>query len=652
MPTQYGELKNGLRAYITWSGVATRYDYWDGGEHFQGWEYTVTVNNAGIMAPAPISNNITLARGDYSLYEGVDLAGSASRAAHTFAKGNTDRWQQVFQDIWISDYEMGHSAYTVPIKIRRETSPVYQTTANVTIPAKPSYTVSYNPNGGSGAPGSQTKWADERLTLSSTRPTRTGYTFAGWATSSSGAVAYQPGGSYTANSAVTLYAKWTPISVTLSYNANGGSGAPASQTKVYDTSLKLQTSIPTRTGYTFKGWATTQARANAGTVDYSAGGTYSANSTSNITLWAAWSPNPYAVTYNANGGSGAPASQTKYHGTNLTLQSGVPVKAGWLFRGWATSEANATARKNSGTAEYLPGGTYTGNEPLTLWAIWHAIYTYSLSAKRVGADKSSTEDTNGEWVRIEVSITSAEAAGNPITAITFTDEETAQSVSWYATNDGSGSAITFPYQPAADNIKLYAWYQRTTASERAERYNLSVQVDDAIKTGDIKTTTLPPVFRLIDAKPPGKGIAFGKTATKEGMEIAMPVDIEDKPLTISNATINQVNTTIDLKEANNGITAAKYYAHVYRDKNNKEQGRLGFGTLPDGRTRTEMYVRNYDTNGNMVGNKGFAINMDKTGNITYSVTTPSAFRKAIDCEISDATIALYDELAGGTSWRE
>lgn len=574
MPTQYGELKNGLRAYVTYSIEQHRYfssfEDQDGILHGPCHVTAIKVTNGGIMAPAPIASDITLAAGDYALYTSGAVYTSlayGTRDKHTFAKGNSDRWQQVFLNT------QGYYAYILEEKtskqlslvMRRSTSPIYQTTVNITVPTKPSYTVSYSANGAnvSGTPSAQTKWYGETLTLSSTRPTRTGYTFAGWATSSGGSVAYQPGGSYTANSAVTLYAKWTPISVTLSYNANGGTGAPASQTKVYDTPLKLQTGIPTRTGYTFKGWATTQTRANAGTVDYSAGGTYSANSTSNITLWAAWSPNPYAVTYNANGGSGAPASQTKYHGTNLTLQSGVPVKAGWLFRGWATSEANAEARKNSGTAEYQPGGTYTGNEPLTLWAIWHAIYTYSISAKRVGADKSSTEDTNGEWVRIEVSITSAEASGNPITAITFTDEETAQSVSWYTTNDGSGSAISFPYQPTADNIKLYAWYQRTTASERAERYNLSAKVDDAIKTGDIKTTTLPPVFRLIDAKPPGKGIAFGKAATEN-----------------------------------------------------------------------DLFECELDA---MFNNSLKKINADGT---------------EIDYEISDATIALYDALAGGTSWRE
>lgn len=70
------------------------------------------------------------------------------------------------------------------------------------------YTVSYNANGGSGAPSSQTKTYGSNLTLSSTKPTRTGYTFAGWATSSSGSVAYQPGGTYSNNASVTLYAKW------------------------------------------------------------------------------------------------------------------------------------------------------------------------------------------------------------------------------------------------------------------------------------------------------------------------------------------------------------------------------------------------------------------------------------------------------------
>lgn len=81
--------------------------------------------------------------------------------------------------------------------------------ASVTIPAKTSYAVTYDANGGSGAPSSQTKWYGEALTLSSTRPTRANYNFKGWATSSTATSATcQPGDSYTNNAALTLFAVW------------------------------------------------------------------------------------------------------------------------------------------------------------------------------------------------------------------------------------------------------------------------------------------------------------------------------------------------------------------------------------------------------------------------------------------------------------
>ena len=157
-------------------------------------------------------------------------------------------------------------------------------TFNVNVPAWTSYTITYNANGGSGAPGSQTKWKDQSLTLSSTKPTRTGYSFLGWSTSSSATSAtYSAGGSYTANSAATLYAVWKANTYTVTYNANGGSGAPSSQTKTYGKTLTLSSTIPTRTNYTFKGWSTS---ASATTATYSAGGSYTANSA--VTLYAVW----------------------------------------------------------------------------------------------------------------------------------------------------------------------------------------------------------------------------------------------------------------------------------------------------------------------------------------------------------------------------
>ena len=153
----------------------------------------------------------------------------------------------------------------------------------VPIPAKANYNVSYNANGGSGAPSSQTKWYNETLTLSTAKPTRTGYTFQGWATSASGSVAYASGANYTSNAKVTLYAVWKANTYTVKYDANGGTGAPSNQTKTHGTALTLSSTKPTKANYTFKGWGTS---ASSTTVAYAAGASYTANAA--VTLYAIW----------------------------------------------------------------------------------------------------------------------------------------------------------------------------------------------------------------------------------------------------------------------------------------------------------------------------------------------------------------------------
>ena len=82
---------------------------------------------------------------------------------------------------------------------------------------KPTYTVTYNANGGTGAPGNQTKTYGQTLALSKTVPTRMGYTFLGWSTSSTAtSAAYQAGANYTANNGTTLYAVWEKNTSTVS----------------------------------------------------------------------------------------------------------------------------------------------------------------------------------------------------------------------------------------------------------------------------------------------------------------------------------------------------------------------------------------------------------------------------------------------------
>ena len=86
------------------------------------------------------------------------------------------------------------------------------------------YTISYNANGGSNAPGDQSKIENKSISLSSSKPIRTGYTFIGWNTSSNGSgTSYSAGATYSNNANVTLYAQWRINKVYIKLDANGGS---------------------------------------------------------------------------------------------------------------------------------------------------------------------------------------------------------------------------------------------------------------------------------------------------------------------------------------------------------------------------------------------------------------------------------------------
>lgn len=253
-----------------------------------------------------------------------------------------------------------------------------------------SYTVSFNANGGTGAPSSQTKWHFRDLTLSSTKPTRTGYSFIGWGVGSfSTSASFFPGGKYTSNVSRILYAVWSPLTYTVSYNANGGTGAPASQTKTYGQTLTLSSKSPTRSGYDFVGWGTSSASTSA---SYQPGGSYTSNS--GRTLYAIWKSNAsktYTVSYNANGGSGAPASQTKTHGVTLTLSSATPTRSGYSFLGWSTS-SSATS------ASYSAGGSYTTNASVTLYAVWSCNHSSTQTNYITGCDWEKICNTCGKVI--------------------------------------------------------------------------------------------------------------------------------------------------------------------------------------------------------------------------------------------------------------
>lgn len=221
------------------------------------------------------------------------------------------------------------------------------------------YTLSYNANGGSGAPASQTVTGigSATFTISSTTPTRTGHNFLGWSTSSATTRAtYNAGGSITISKNTTLYAVWEAITYTVSYNKGAnGTGTNTTATKTHGTALTLKGAIFTRTGYTQTGWATSDGGAKA----YELNGSYTDNKA--VTLYPFWTAKTYTVTFNPNGGTVSTASKTVTYGQQYGSLP-TPTRIGYKFDGWFTSASGGTQVKTTTTVNV------TANQ--TLYAHW------------------------------------------------------------------------------------------------------------------------------------------------------------------------------------------------------------------------------------------------------------------------------------------
>ena len=161
-------------------------------------------------------------------------------------------------------------------------------TFSVSVPALASYNVTYNANGGSGAPATQKKYYGKTLTLSSVKPTKTGYSFWHWnTTSSNSGTTYNSGGSYTSNAGATLYAIWNPI---IYYNGNGVSlSGFSNQVKTYGSSANVYSSTPKRDGYRFVEWNTS---ADGTGTKYMPSGSISSDMNTTMTLYAIWQTMP------------------------------------------------------------------------------------------------------------------------------------------------------------------------------------------------------------------------------------------------------------------------------------------------------------------------------------------------------------------------
>lgn len=251
-------------------------------------------------------------------------------------------------------------------------------TADLTLYAQwstsPAYIITFdgnsNANDATNVPTSQLKTYDVMVTLTSSKPARTGYTFSGWNTRTDGQGDVYAAGAQIAgnnNNAFNLYAQWAPETYTVTYNANGADTGtvPAAATKTYGvaTTLAANSGNLGKTGNKFLGW--TDAR----TGDTFVSGATFATET-NTVLNARWGANSYVLAYTANGGSPESATatldQVKMAGETITVavKPSSLTRAGYSFVGWNTLDTGTASSR------IAPNSIETVTADTLLYAEW------------------------------------------------------------------------------------------------------------------------------------------------------------------------------------------------------------------------------------------------------------------------------------------
>ena len=220
-------------------------------------------------------------------------------------------------------------------------------------------------------------------------------------------------------------------------------------------------------------------------------------------------PYEYTVSYNANGGSEAPAAQTKIYGKPLTLSETKPTRAGYTFQGWAADE--------TGSVTYMPGSEYTDNTARTLYAVWKKIPVLTMR-----------HNINGGVIKSDRFTSSSDGF------VKQGDEEV--TVIWeygYSSIYGLWDAQSFGL--SREGYQFAGWSLSkdgsTTVFDQADQTVTPEKIYPELKNGDA-TVILYAVWEQLEI-PVEAAISVVGCSAAAGQEISIPVTITNNPGLIS-----------------------------------------------------------------------------------------------------------------------
>lgn len=341
------------------------------------------------------------------------------------------------------------------------------------------YTVYFN----SGSVGDQSATGDEMpvvrsasdqtITLPECTYTLSNYHFAGWKymgldpyniTSGEGIGTVYPTSSPfnhlpdTDGEIIHFNAQWEPNTVSISYDANGGTGTMAGATYTYDGSIFAYL-LPgadgslSKDGYRFIGWCENADGSSdimpegyQYPLDFSKGN-------QDITLYAIWEPNAYSIRFNGNGGTGEMANQAGISSEPTILNPNQFTSIDQMFAGWSTI--------GTGTVQYADRASFdykasTNNQVVDLFAIWTKLYKLAF-------------DANGGGGTMDTLLNGIDGIGQTLPECAFTKEGFV--FKGWATNPYTltaeyqpGDSFTYSPQTAGETVTLYAIWEAEGAN--------------------------------------------------------------------------------------------------------------------------------------------------------------------------------------------
>jgi|GEM_PF-3944828 Listeria/Bacterioides repeat len=351
--TSTGYIKYANRATVTRSGSVTLYAVWKpnalsaGNMQWKNGEHIHFITSGGTTT--------------YRNFGDVNLDGVVNDEDATVLQ------RYLFWTTNIPDIDIYNSDVDQDGEITASDATLISQFVGGTLTSLPIYSITYNSNGGSGTMSAQ--WTASYKQLNANSFTKSGNTFCGWATSSTGYIKYTDRETVMISGNTTLYAVWKPNTLssgTMQWS-NGHIHFVSGSTVLYrnfgdvnldgvvnaaDATLVLQ--------YVFN---TTKPEIDIYNADVDRDGTITATDATIISQFVGGTLTNlpiYSITYNSNGGSGSMSTQLT--ATSKQLATNTFTRTGHTFGGWTTS--------STGYIKYKNGATVTPTGNLSLYAVW------------------------------------------------------------------------------------------------------------------------------------------------------------------------------------------------------------------------------------------------------------------------------------------